>query len=174
MSTWQRYVDLIDGEQALTTQRDARIAQAQHQHDGEIRKIERTLALQQKESKQLHDRIQRLQSESRSVIRQLGLTQPHTGSTDPDQFLSDIPEAVKSAEYDLKQLRRGLQNLQLMRQQQLTAPPRTMLPAPTPPVPAPPSATPQSPRKTAKPRTILMVAAAVVAVLLVVLLLAVI
>ena len=132
-SAWDDYIRYLDELTGLSDVEEKGIAAANHEYDLEARRLQNDLALAERELKSLKDQNTRLQVGVRDLVRSLGVTAP-AAVDEPLLEEHMLADALKSAKYDLDQLRTSVEYL---RQQQQA--PR-QVPVPPPPPPPPPVA----------------------------------
>jgi hypothetical protein len=103
---WVEYLGVLQESAALATQEAGEIADANGRYNAEARRLQDDLALSERKFKALKDRNTRLQVAVRDLVRSLGIALPAT-ATPPSLPPSQLGEALKSAEYNLDQIRKS-------------------------------------------------------------------
>ena len=165
MSSWDDYRALLDEIGGLAAREAEGIATAESRYQQESRRLQNELAGAERSHRDLEVRNRQLQVGVRALTRQLGVSIPHAGDSSP---LAGKPlaEAMRSAEYDLEQMRRSVAYLDARR------PPVPLQSASSPSQPAPapaPASTADEPVEKLQATNRVIIALSVVAVLIVLL-----
>ncbi len=132
-SQWNNYLALLDEAGGLSDRQSSGIAEAEAAYNAEARKLQNDLASAERAFKTLKDRNTRLQVSVRDLARSVGVSIP-TASEMPPLAFAQISDSLKSAEYDLAQLRKSLEYIKTQKQ--------AVASSPVAPFPEPPSALP--------------------------------
>lgn len=135
-SAWDEYVRLLEEGANLRAHEAQQIAQAEAGFQVAARRLQNEVAATERDVKTLRDRNSRLQVGVRDVTQQLGVALPRTSGSEP-LTSSAISENLKSAEYDLGQLRTSLEHLKRQRAAAPVQPLVVASPVPAPTVPQP-------------------------------------
>lgn len=166
MSTvWDEYVGLLAEGGSLRDQEAQQLAQAEARFQAAARRLQNDLTAAERDLKALQHRNSRLQVGVRDVTRQLDVALPSTSDSEP-LTLSGISESLKSAEYDLGQLRTSLEHFKQQKAAAAAQPSVVAAAAPVQTVPQPEPA-PEPARR----RPIVLVAGLALVALLVIVLL---
>lgn len=159
MRCWDDYIGLLSEAAGLDDERARRVAEADAAYSAERRRLEAELVHTERQMASLVDRNTRLQLGVRDLVRAVGVTIPHPDARRPPIPIERLPEAMKSAEYDLEQWRITLDHLNRQRLaiQSAEAVPDSAQPAP---VPVPEQRAPKERRP--KKRTPIVVAVAAI------------
>ena len=147
MSAWSEYLDLLDELGGLAAREAQDIADADSRYQQESRRLQSVAATAERDHKKLADRNAQVQMGIRSLTRQLDVAVP-SGSTQQTLTGAQLADALKSAEYDLEQMRRSLTYIESQRPPfQVSSAPAAQT-APTPTTAAPPDQPASAPRAT--------------------------
>jgi len=141
MSAWDEYLRLLTELDALGSEEAAGIAEANATFQRLVRELDHEQARASRELQTLRSQNSELQAGTRSLCRSLGVEQREDGLVQPMRR-ADIAEAVRSAKYDVEQLRASLQSIEQtsMRAAPQAAPPIMPQVVASSPLPAAPPA----------------------------------
>ncbi len=114
MSVWDEYLGLLDELGGLAARETEGIAEADARYQQESRRLQNELAGAERNQKDLETRNRQLQIGIRNLTRQLDVAIP-SGSDLPPLASAQLANAMKSAEYDLKQISRSLEFIESQR-----------------------------------------------------------
>ena len=127
-TVWEEYAALLEEVAGLEAAEARGIAEADATYASEARRLRNDLVLAEREFTALKSRNTRLQVSVRDLVRKLRVAAPASSGL-PPLAPSQLGDALKSAEYDLDQIRRSVEYLRAQRQ----------IPAPPAPAPVAPS-----------------------------------
>lgn len=114
MTAWDEYLNLLDELGGLAAREAQGVADADTRYQQESRRLQNEVAAAERDHKILADRNGQLQMGIRSLTRQLGVAVPSGGNQQPLTG-TQLADAMKSAEYDLEQMRRSLAYIETQR-----------------------------------------------------------
>lgn len=137
MNAWNEYIALLEESAGLASKESRALAEADAAYNSEARRLQNELALAQRDLKAMRDRNTRLQVSVRDLVRTLGIATPATSEL-PPLAASQLGDAMKSAEYDLDQVRKSVEYMKAQRElSSRPAAPVVPAVAPTPMIPPP-------------------------------------
>lgn len=163
---WEEYLSLIEEASGLADREARARAEAEAAHAAEARRLQNELAVADRNLASLKDRNTRLQVGVRDLARATGVATTTPVTPDP-LTLDQLAPALKSAEYDMTQLRETLERVK-QQKEAAARPPAPRPAAPPPPAPAP--AAPAPARSGGVPLPVFLGAALAATVLIVVVL----
>lgn len=163
MSVWDEYRGLLDELDGLAALEASGIDQAEASYQQESRHLQNELAGAERQHRELESRNKQLQAGIRSLARSLGIAVP-PGASASLLTKTQLNDAMRSAEYDLEQMRRSLAFVEAQRSPAQVASEPTSPAPPEPQAPADPVVIPGNRNRTA-------VATSVIAIVVVLILL---
>lgn len=132
---WDEYLRLLEESAGLPEAEERGVSGAKAAYDDQARRLQSQFATADREYEELRRRNSRLQVGVRDVVRTVGAALPSTSRL-PRLPHSQLDDAMKSAEYDLDQLRKSIDYMR--REPQAPEPVASGLSAPLPAVAVPP------------------------------------